>query len=429
VPACEPFSSIRDADVGSLLHRIGDSRVVLLGEATHGTSEFYLMRAHITKALIEHKGFSVVAVEGDWPDAAVVDAFVRHDRPAFGALPFARFPRWMWRNREVLAFIDWLHGHNAGVDVDDRVGFYGLDLYNLFGSIDVVVGHLERSDPAAARLARARYGCLSAWEGSLGEYGYAASLGVIGSCEEDTAANLRDLLERRAQERDRAAFEDAVMNARAVVDAEAYFRAAAGGRAESWNRRDTHMVDALDDVVTVLRPGAKAVVWAHNSHVGDASETEMGTHGEVNIGQLCRERFAGSVWNVGFGTDHGTVVAASDWGGPDEVKRVVPARADSYEGLFHELGVPAFLLHLREPRDGAVVDELLPPQLERAIGVIYRPMTERFSHYFSACLPRQFDSYVWFDETRAVHVLDDAGALVGRTPPHLEVYDTFPSGL
>ncbi|MDP2339892.1 MAG: erythromycin esterase family protein [Deltaproteobacteria bacterium] len=428
---CEPFGSIGDADVGSLLDRVGDSRVVLLGEATHGTSEFYRMRAHITKALIERKGFSVVAVEGDWPDAALVDGWARHDRPPAGRLPFGRFPPWMWRNREVLAFVEWLHEHNGGVDVDDRVGFYGLDLYSLSASMDAVIGHLDRVDPTAARRARERYGCLSPWQETLGEYGHAAALGAVGSCEEEIVATLRDLLEQRAAFRDDDdddAFFDAVMNARVVANAEAYYRAMVGGREDSWNLRDTHMVETLDAIVTLLRPGAKAVVWAHNSHVGDATQTEMGRRGEVNVGQLCRERFAGAVWNVGFGTDHGTVAAASHWGGPEELKRVLPARGDSYEHLCHEAGVPAFLLHLRGAA-ADVVDELTAQRLERAIGVIYRPETERFSHYFSACLPRQFDSWVWFDETRAVHPLEVPGALLGARPAHVELPDTFPSGL
>ena len=430
---CEPFEAIRDADVGSLLERVGDSRVVLLGEATHGTSEFYRMRAHITRALIERKGFSVVAVEGDWPDAALVDGWVRHDRPPVGRVPFGRFPAWMWRNREVLSFVQWLHDHNGGVDDGARVGFYGLDLYSLFSSIDVVVGYLERVDPEAARLARARYGCLSPWQETLSEYAYAAHIGTIAGCEDEIVATLRDLLEHRASMQgahgdDDEAFFDAVMNARLVTNAEAYYRSMVRGRADSWNLRDTHMVDTLEMIVTLLRPGTKAVVWAHNSHVGDASQTEMGRRGEVNVGQLARERFAGAAWNVGFGTDHGTVAAASDWDGPEERKAVVPSRQDSYERVCHDTGVPAFLLHLRDA-NASLVGELVVERLERAIGVIYRPETERFSHYFAACLPRQFDSYVWFDESQAVHPLESPAALIGRPAAHVELPDTFPSGL
>ncbi len=424
---CEPFTSIRDADVGSLLDRIGGAQVVLLGEATHGTAEFYRMRAHITKALIEQKGFGVVAVEGDWPDAALVDGWVRHERAAGPSLPFARFPTWMWRNGEVLAFVDWLHSHNGGVDVDQRVAFFGLDLYSLPASMAAVLAYLDDVDPAFAPRVRARYACLSPWEEALAEYGYATHLGAVGSCADQVVANLRELLETQAQARDEDAFLDAVMNARLVTNAEAYYRSMVRGRAESWNVRDAHMVETLEAIVHLVRPGSKAVVWAHNSHVGDAAHTEMGRLGEVNIGQLVRQRFH-QPYNVGFGTDHGTVVAASEWDGPGQRKNVRPSRPDSYERLCHDAGIPAFVLHLKNA-SADIVSELGVERLERAIGVLYRPETERFSHYFGACLPLQFDSYVWFDESQAVHPLEAPGALVGLVPVELELPFAFPSGL
>jgi erythromycin esterase-like protein len=405
--AGEPFTSIREASMSSLLERIGEARVVLLGEATHGTSEFYRMRAHITKALIEKKGFTMVAIEGDWPDAALIDGWVRRLRPAASIAaepaPFSRFPTWMWRNREVLAFVEWLREHNQGRRAAERVGFHGLDLYSMKRSMRAVLAYLERVDPPAARRARERYQCLLPWQDDLGAYSAALRLNDAPTCEEavlETLADLRAL----PQERDALAGDDdsgardgeerfdALMNARLIVSAEAYGRALLEGRAASWNLRDTHMVDALEELLRRRAPSssdgrpARAVVWAHNSHVGDASHTEMGRRGEVNVGMLARERFGRAAYIVGFGTDRGTVLAADEWEGPHETKAVLPSRADSWERACHDAGIPAFLLHLREPAQPAFERELraMGEHLERAIGVIYRPRTERWSHYFSA---------------------------------------------
>jgi protein-L-isoaspartate(D-aspartate) O-methyltransferase len=423
----EPLSGVDTASpsIEALLDRIGDARLVLLGESTHGTSEFYRLRATITRELIARKGFSFVAVEGDWPDCARVDANVRGVRPPSPVefSPFSRFPTWMWRNREVVDFLRWLREHNAASSPQSAVSFHGLDLYSLFTSIAAVVAYLDQVDPVAARVARARYGALTPWQKDPAAYGQAVLVGRYTSSEDAVVRMLLDLLERRLDyaRRDGERFFDAAQNARVVANAEHYYRAMYYGSATSWNLRDRHMFDTLQALFALHGPHAKGIVWEHNSHVGDARATEMTRRGELNVGELCRESFAEEAYIVGFGTDHGTVAAASLWGGPMERKRVRPAHELSYEALCHESGLPAFLLHLREPRRPSIRDELMSPRLERAIGVIYRPETELASHYFEASLPRQFDEYVWIDETRAVEPLETS-APAGEP-------DTFPFGL
>jgi protein-L-isoaspartate(D-aspartate) O-methyltransferase len=405
----EALGDIEAAELGPLLDRIGDSRVVLLGEATHGTSEFYRFRARITRELVLRKGFTLVAAEADWPDAARIDRYVRGlPGPPPEGPTFARFPTWMWRNREVRDFTHWLRDHNAGVgEPEARVSFHGLDVYSLYESIAAVLRYLESVDPEAAQVARLRYGCLTPWERDPALYGRAALTRRFPLCEAEVLTTLQQLLEKRLDyaARDGERFLDAVQNARIVANAERYYRAMYYGSAESWNLRDRHMFDTLRMLLRFRgRDGgeAKAVVWEHNSHLGDASATEMGARGELNVGQLAREHFRDSAYLVGFGTDHGTVAAATDWDGEMEIKRVRPAHPGSYERLCHESEVPAFLLPLRQPRRAELREELEVPRLERAIGVIYRPETELLSHYFQAVLPWQFDEYVWLDETRAV---------------------------
>jgi protein-L-isoaspartate(D-aspartate) O-methyltransferase len=421
----EPFDDIADARLGALLERIGGARVVLLGEATHGSAEFYRMRARITRELIERKGFSMVAVEADWPDAAWVDRYVGHAAaPPPGGPPFARFPRWMWRNAEVAEFVDWLREHNAAVRQQEaRVGFYGLDLYSMYGSIGVVLNYLDRVDPAAARVARSRYGCLTPWSEDPAAYGRAAITGRARACESEVVAVLVDMIARRPEyaHRDGRRFFDAAQNARLIANAERYYRIMYRGSVASWNLRDQHMFDTLAALLAFHGPDGRAVVWAHNSHIGDAAATEMGAKGEHNIGHLCRRAFGSDAYLVGFGTDHGTVAAAADWDQPMEIMPVRPSHADSYERICHESGVPAFLLALAEPGRTEVRDELLEPRLERAIGVVYRPQTEMASHYFAASLPRQFDEYVWFDRSEAVAPLE--GPVAQGLP------ETYPFGL
>lgn len=406
--AAEPFESIEDADLDGLLDRIGDARVVLLGEATHGTSEFYRMRARITRELIERAGFTIVAAEADWPDAARIDHYVRHlDAPPSEWTAFSRFPTWLWRNDEFRELVDWMHRRNAGLDEDAQAGFYGLDLYSLHTSIHRVLRYLDEVDPDAARTARERYGCLSPWESDPAVYGRSVLSGRHRECEDEVAAILEDLLDRRMEylRRDGTRFHDAVQNARLVADAERYYRAMYYGGDRSWNLRDTHMFETLKLLLEHRGPDARAVVWAHNSHLGDASATEMGARGQLNLGQLAREEWGEDAYLVGFGTHSGTVAAASDWDGPMEIKDVRPSHERSYERLCHDAETPAFLLPLRHA-DDELRRELGDPRLERMIGVIYRPETELMSHYVQAELPRQFDEWIWFDQSEAVTPLD-----------------------
>jgi protein-L-isoaspartate(D-aspartate) O-methyltransferase len=422
--AAEPLPDFGDPAFGRLFDRFASARVVLLGEASHGTSEFYRARAAITRRLIEAHGFNIVAVEADWPDAASLDRYVR-DRPAAGHAepPFRRFPTWMWRNTDVEAFIEGLRAWNSARPPDQRTGFYGLDLYNLNASIRAVLDYLDKVDPEAAEIARQRYGCLTPWAKEPQAYGRMALNSGYAKCEAGVVRMLKEMLDRRLDyaRHDGDLFLDATQNARLVQDAEAYYRAMYYGAAESWNLRDTHMFDTLCATLEA-KPGAKAVVWAHNSHIGDASETEMGTvRGELNIGQLCRERFGAAAALIGFGCDSGTVACASDWDEPMEVKPVNPSRPDSYERLAHEAGIDRFLLDLREGVHPALRQRLMAPRLERFIGVIYRPETERWSHYSECVLPLQFDAYVWFDKGTAVTPL----------PTHQRpgADDTYPFGL
>jgi protein-L-isoaspartate(D-aspartate) O-methyltransferase len=424
--AAEDLPAFDDPGFGALFDRFADRRVVLLGEASHGSAEFYRARTAITKHLIANHGYTIVAVEADWPDAATVDRYVRdRPRPDGGEPPFQRFPTWMWRNSDVAALIEWLHAHNRGIDnMDARAGFYGLDIYNMSGSIGAVLDYLDRVDPAAAKVARERYGCLTPWQKNPATYGRAALSKGYAECEEAVIAQCRELLKKRLvyARDDGDAFLDAAQNARLIASAERYYRVMYYGGAESWNLRDTHMFETLQNLLEAKDGDAKAIVWAHNSHIGDARFTDMGAErDEINIGQLCRETFGREAALIGFGTHTGTVAAATDWDGDMEVKRVNPSRPDSYERLCHDAGKDRFLLDLSPGRHEALRRRLAEPRLERFIGVIYRPDTELWSHYSQAILPEQFDAYVWFDETEAVTPLGPEH--------HRGLPETYPFGL
>lgn len=407
--------SVRGYD--PLIGRIGEARFALLGEASHGTHEFYRERAEITKRLITERKFTAVAVEADWPDAYRLNRYVRgagDDVDAVDALAdFRRFPTWMWRNAVVVEFIEWLRAHNDGLPPGvEKVGFYGLDLYSLHASMKAVLRYLEKVDPEAAIQARERYACFDHVGEDTQAYGLMTRLNLSKSCEEEVVNQLLEL-QRRATDRMRrgGALDDhlfyAEQNARLVKNAEAYYRSVFLEAVSSWNLRDRHMAETLDALVSYLdrKAGrAKIAVWEHNSHLGDARATEMGRRGELNVGQLTREKYPDDAVLIGFTTHRGTVTAASDWGGSAERKRVRPALAGSYEALFHASGRDRFLLIMDD--SDVVVRQLGVPRLERAIGVIYRPETERQSHYFQARLPDQFDAVVHFDETRAVKPLE-----------------------
>lgn len=419
----ELFQLPEEANLDRLMERIGESKVVLIGEASHGTSEFYSIRARITQRLIEEKGFTIVAAEADWPDAAQIDHYVRHrDTSPAEWTAFSRFPTWMWRNTETRDFIDWLHEYNKALPSPKRTGFYGLDMYSLFTSINAVVAYLEELDPDLAEVARWRYGCLSPWEADPAAYGKAALRDQYQDCENDVAQMLTELYKKRQSYllNDGERYLDATQNAELIANAERYYRVMYYGSRASWNLRDQHMFDTLNRVMQAKGEDAKAVVWAHNSHIGDASATEMSQRGEHNIGQLCRQTFGDASYRIGFGTDHGTVAAASNWDQPMEIKQVQPSHPQSYENVFHHTQQAGLMLPLRD-NNTQLIQELNKPKLERAIGVIYRPETELASHYFEAVLPLQFDEYIWIDQTRAVTPL--------TTEEISGMPDTYPFGL
>lgn len=423
-------------DFDSLIDLIGDARFVLIGEASHGTHEFYRIRAQISKMLIAQRGFNAVAVEADWPDAYRINRFVRgagNDLDSVEALSgFQRFPQWMWRNADVLDFVGWLREHNDEQAFEDRkCGFYGLDLYSLHASIESVLVYLSKVDPEAAKHARHHYSCFEHFGKDITTYGYAAGFRMTPSCEEAVVKNLVDL-RRNAMDyvqRDGPIAADAYFcaeqNALVVRNAEEYYRNMFRREVSSWNLRDTHMMESLVRLANHLSntdSPAKVIVWAHNSHLGDARATQMGERGELNVGQLARERFGKEVVSIGFSTYDGTVTAASDWDGPAERKNVRPGHPESYEALFHDVDVPNFFLNLRHDVDLAA--HLRSERLERAIGVIYRPDTELISHYFHARLPDQFDAVLHYDHTRAVEPLERTADWQAG-----EVEETFPSGL
>ncbi|MGZ3504868.1 MAG: erythromycin esterase family protein [Vulcanimicrobiaceae bacterium] len=425
---------IRDYD--GLLHTIGEAQFVLIGEATHGTHEFYRMRAEITQRLIAERDFMAVCIEGDWPDAYRVNRYVRgaaDDAEAVEALgEFKRFPTWMWRNAEVLDFVSWLREFNDRVPAGERkTGFYGLDLYSMYASIDAVIHYLEKVDPQAAQRAKQRYACLESFQAETGAYAYALLAGLQPSCRQQVIDELLEI-QRRAStyaKLDGRVAEDeyfyAEQNARIVANAEEYYGTMLDEDVSSWNLRDRHMVETLENLARHLGRyvgKCKMVVWAHNSHVGDANATAMSQRGETNIGALMRERYGNDAVLVGFTTYTGTVTAASDWHAPEERKRVRPARPDSYEHLFHNFESPQFYVPLRNHRQR--IKELPERLLERAIGVVYRPETELASHYFKADVLHQFDALFHIDTTRAVEPLERTALWEAGEAP-----ETYPTGV
>jgi erythromycin esterase-like protein len=428
--ALRPVADVEDCRM--VVDFIGDAELALIGEASHGTHEFYANRAHVTRQLVLQSGFRAVVVEADWPDAYRVNRYVRHesrDPNAVAALEdFKRFPTWMWRNADVVAFVEWLREHNEGLPPEQQVGFYGMDLYAMFSSMRAVIDYLQRTDPDAAKRAQERYACFDRYGEDPQAYAYVDTF-ELESCEDAVVEVLRNL-QRRAAELviDSAPARDAYFfaeqNARLVKNAEEYYRTMFRGGTQSWNLRDQHMagtIEALRHYLSEPDNPAKLAIWAHNSHLGDARATQMGQRGELNVGQLMRERFPGKTALIGYTTAHGTVTAASDWGEPVEMKRVRPAHPDSYEHLFHELSTPRFFL----PLDNESVHHALKrPRLERAIGVIYHPETERQSHYFHASLSSQFDAVLHFDHTSAVRPLETTAQWTLH-----EVPETFPTGV
>jgi len=423
-----PFLAVResayrlqgdDSDYAPLLELARGKQFVLLGEATHGTAEFYRMRAQITQALIAGYGFDAVAIEGDWPDVWRVNRYVQGDGDDNGEqalADFERFPSWMWRNEEFLSFILWLRAHNAGLPVEQRTGIYGLDLYSLYRSAEAVIGYLDRTDPVQAGTARRHYAALDHVRDPAA-YGYQAAAGLRAPAREGAVRQLLQLRNDEAAYISRnglAAMDShyfAEQNALVVVNAEAYYREMFGRRVSTWNLRDAHMVQTLYSLVAYRQrrgSSGRTVVWAHNSHLGDARATESHLRGEWNLGQLVRQRAGAQALLIGFTTYTGHVCAASEWDGDPEYKRIVPALPDSWEALFHATGLDRFFL----PLGPGASPPLFETMLERAIGVLYLPHTERVSHYFSASIANQFDALFHLDETAALEPLQPAEPVV-----------------
>ena len=404
----EPLPQLCSEAFGEMFDRYADARVVMIGEASHGTSDFYRARAAITQRLIEQHGFTIVAVEADWPDAGHVDRYVRGLAPsAWKRHIFSRFPTWMWRNTDVRAFAHWLHHYNHQKAPELRVEFRGLDVYSLRNSIHEVLNYLDQVDPQLAHEARQRYGCLTPWQDDPALYGHFVERGGVMPCEQAVIDQLNAILAEQLAglAQDEEAFFNATQNAQVVRAAEQYYRAIYHGSTTSWNLRDQHMFDTLRALLEHRGPQAKAVVWAHNSHIGNAAATEMGWKGQFNIGQLCRSAYGRDVVLIGMSTDRGQVAAADDWDGDMHIKDVRPSRADSWEHQFLEAGIAASLTDWRDPERETLRQALSETLLERAIGVIYRPESELRSHYFQAVLADQFDALVWIEQTQPVTAL------------------------
>ncbi len=412
-----------------LLEAIGEARFVALGEATHGTEEMYRERALITQRLLREKSFDAIAIEADWPDAWHIHEHVRYGkRTAEEALAaFTRFPTWMWRNVVVLDLVRWLRAHAP------HAGVYGLDLYSMYASIEAVLQYLDDVDPVAARRARARYACFDHYGHDTSAYAHATAFGLAPDCEQEATQELLDLRARSAElvrtstddEADRMFYVE--QNARLVKNAEEYYRSMFAGSVATWNLRDRHMADTLGAIVEHLdrrlgRP-CKVVLWAHNSHLGDARATEMRDLGELDVGQLLRERYGRDAFLVGFTTYDGTVTAAEDWDQPPKKMTVKPALPGSYEAIFHDVAraIGARRFMILPDAEGHLPAPLRKARLERAIGVVYRPQTERTSHWFRAHIAFQFDAIVHLDRTHAVEPLDRSRGWHGADAP-----ETFP---
>jgi erythromycin esterase len=418
---------VEDADLDPLLERVGDARVVMLGEASHGTSEYYTWRDRISRRLIEEAGFSFIAVEGDWPDCYRINRFVRGMADAgesAGAVlhAFDRWPTWMWANREVEALVDWLRQRNDGEAPERRAGFYGLDVYSLWDSMRAVVGYLDRVDPAAAARARRAYGCFDPYEHDVQEYAMATAV-VPTSCEDEALRTLRELRRNAAQYREdgREGYFDAEQNALVARNAELYYRTMIRGGPDSWNVRDGHMMETLERLLAHHGPHARAIVWEHNTHIGDARATDMARAGMVNLGQLGRERLGDrDVVLLGFAGYEGAVIAGRAWDAPMEQMPVPPARDGSWEDVLQQaLARDALLLTdaLHE------VDAAIRPRGHRAIGVVYHPERERTGNYVPTLLPSRYDALVFLQRTHALAPLHMAARADGEVP------ETWPTGM
>jgi len=415
-------------DLDPLLDAIGDARYVLLGEASHGTSEYYTWRAQISRRLITEKGFSFIAVEGDWPDCYRVNRYIKslsdageNAREVLHA--FERWPTWMWANEEVVELAKWLHKHNHDQPEDKKVGFYGLDVYSLWESLYAVLSYLHRSDPSALLAAWKAFRCFEPYGEDVQEYAQAARF-VPNSCEDEVVTLLQELRRKAPEYRvdGREAYFVAEQNALVLTNAEAYYRTMVRGGPDSWNLRDRHMTETLERLMRHHGPRARAIVWEHNTHIGDARHTDMAEQGEFNVGQLVRERHLDEgVVLVGFGSYQGSVIAGRQWEAPMERMRVPPARAGSWEDILHRAGPDDQLLLFADRELNA---EWLQPRGHRAIGVVYRPEYEHYGNYVPTVLPRRYDAFLYLDRTQALHPLHEV-----KPREEGEVPETFPSGV
>ena len=414
------------ADLDPLMNAIGDARYVLLGEASHGTSEYYTWRAEISRRLITEKGFSFIAVEGDWPDCYSVNRYIKGfaGESAESVLhAFSRWPTWMWANREIVDLAEWMREHNANLPSDKQAGFYGLDVYSLWESMHAVLEYLEKMDPELARNARRAYSCFEPYDEDAQEYARATYL-VPTSCEDEAVSILSALRSKAPEFRDdgRDAYFNAEQNALVARNAELYYRTMVRGGATSWNVRDHHMVETLNRLMTHHGRDAKAIVWEHNTHIGDARFTDMARSGMVNVGQLVRqEHERDGVVLTGFGSYRGSVIAGSEWGAPMQRMRVPDAREGSYEHAMRNAGIGNSLFIF--PRDGSdETSQLREPRGHRAIGVVYDPRTEHWGNYVPTILPGRYDAFLYIEETKALDPLHMKVEYDGEVP------ETFPSG-
>jgi erythromycin esterase-like protein len=418
-----PLNDFNDLDM--LMDEIGDARLVLLGEASHGTSQFYRWRARISQRLIEEKAFSFVSVEGDWPDCYQANRYAL-SRPDAGGnarqvlTDFKRWPTWMWANWEVAAFLEWLRRHNENLPEKQRAGFYGLDVYSLWESMESILGYLDQKDPEAARAARRAYACFEPYGGDEQRYAWSTRM-VPESCEDEVIDLLMQLRRRtKLFEQDREGAFSAEQNALVMVNAEHYYRAMVHSDANSWNVRDEHMMDTFDRLMDFYGPQAKGIVWAHNTHVGDARYTDMARAGMFNIGQLARQRHAEmGVQLVGFGTYSGSVIAGDSWGAPMEKMPVPAGRPGSWEDVLHRAGAHNQLLILPPLRADSDFTET---RGHRAIGVVYQPTFESYGNYVPTELPNRYDAFLFIDETEGLHPMH-------LQPDGQEMPETYPWGL
>ena len=408
-----------------LFERIGDSRIVMLGEASHGTHEYYNWRSYITRRLIEEKGFNFVAVEGDWPDCYQLNRHIKnYTDPGKGTYDvlhsFNRWPTWMWANWEIVALGDWLRKHNSGVGPDKKTGFYGLDLYSLWESMGSIMQYLKKTDPGALKVAEEAYKCFEPFQKEEGQSYARATMFVPELCENEVVHLLKEIRTKLpTYNTDHENVFNAEQNAIVMVNAEKYYRAMVHGGPHSWNLRDEHMAETLDRLLAFHGKKSKAVIWAHNTHIGDARATDMIQEGMYNIGELARLKYKQDVVLVGMGSFCGTVMAGRRWGAEMQKMEVPDAAAGSWEFMLHNASPVNKLLIMDDFNQDVFMENHIG---HRAIGVVYNPEYEKYGNYVPSILPLRYDAFIYFDKTTAIHPL--------HIKPHgNQIPETFPFGV